>query len=158
VAVWGAGGVGLAAVMAFALSSPHRLLVVDTQRSRLDLALSLGATHAVLASDDAVARVRELTDGDMLDFALDCVGHPAVAGTAHRCLASGGTVVTVGSATTPGATPDIDMVDHLVGSKAWIGSHQGNSNPQVTIPLLVSLWRSGKFPVEKLLKSCAPRP
>ncbi|MFX9046497.1 zinc-binding dehydrogenase, partial [Acinetobacter baumannii] len=64
VAVFGLGGVGLAAVMGAALAGAYPIVAVDLLPHKLELALALGATHAVRAGDgDAAEAVRELTQG-----------------------------------------------------------------------------------------------
>ena len=59
-AVFGVGGVGMSAVMAARLAGASRILAIDRNVARLDLAIELGATHAVVAGDDAVARIRAI--------------------------------------------------------------------------------------------------
>src|SRR5438094_948894 len=73
VAVIGCGGVGLAAIQGARLAGAETIVAVDVAPEKLDLALSLGATHAVLA-DNAVADVREITEG--VDYAFSAITSP----------------------------------------------------------------------------------
>jgi aryl-alcohol dehydrogenase len=81
VAVFGAGGVGLSAVMAARLTPAARIIAVDVNPRRLRLAADLGATHTVNSADaDAVDTVRELTAGGA-DVAIETGRPGAGAGT-----------------------------------------------------------------------------
>jgi aryl-alcohol dehydrogenase len=94
--VFGAGAVGLAAVMAAALLPLRHLIVVDVQDSRLRLATRLGATDVVNGRDtDVVAALRDLTGGGP-EYALESSGVPAVLRQAVGGVAVGGLVGVVG--------------------------------------------------------------
>ena len=79
VAVIGLGGVGLSCVMGAVLAGAARIVAVDRVAAKLDVARTLGATDALLASDDQAATVealRDLTDGGP-DFVFEAIGRPA---------------------------------------------------------------------------------
>jgi len=59
VAIFGMGGVGLAALLGAVAAGANPVIAVDLLQSKLELARSLGATHTVLADNDSVARIRE---------------------------------------------------------------------------------------------------
>src|SRR5215469_10981973 len=97
-AVFGAGSVGLAGLMAAKLSGCDPIIAVDIRANRLELARSLGATHTIdNAREDSVATIREITGGGA-HFALETSAVPAVFRQAVDCLLTGGTCVLVGSA------------------------------------------------------------
>src|SRR5690349_2011270 len=77
VAVVGAGPVGLAAMMTGAIAGASRIIAVDVAESRLKHALKCGATHTVVAGEDAEAQIGELTGGEGVDVAMEAVGIPA---------------------------------------------------------------------------------
>jgi S-(hydroxymethyl)glutathione dehydrogenase / alcohol dehydrogenase len=96
VLVLGLGGVGLSAVQGARLADAGTVIVVDRSPDKLELALSMGATHALEAGDDLASSVRHLTDRRGADHAFDCVG---LAATIRACWSStrrGGTTTVVG--------------------------------------------------------------
>jgi aryl-alcohol dehydrogenase len=148
--VFGAGAVGLAAVMAGALLPLRHLIVVDVQDSRLELAGRLGATEVVNSRDtDAVAALRDLTGGGP-ECALESSGVPAVLQQAVRSVAIGGTVGVVGVPPF-GVTAALDVADLVNDSKRIVGIVEGASNPPVFLPRLAELVASGALPVGALV-------
>lgn len=154
VAVYGAGAVGLAGVMAAAMRAPSVLVAVDRVRSRLDLALELGATHAVdAATEDVPVRLAELTGGSGVQLSFDTTGSPAVARTALDAAAVRGTVLVCG-APPPGTEIGVDVQGILPG-KVLRGVTMGDADPQVLVPQLVGLHAEGKLPLERLQRRYA---
>ena len=76
VAVVGAGPVGLAAMMTGAIAGAGRIIAVDVAESRLKHAPKFGATHTVVAGEDAEAQIGEITGGEGVDVAMEAVGVP----------------------------------------------------------------------------------
>lgn len=150
IAIFGAGAVGLSAVMAAAATGCVGIIVVDVLDSRLALARELGATQVVNAKNgDAVAAIRATT-GVGVDFAVEATGIPAVMTQAFDSLHGTGTLVVLGVAPA-GATVNFDA-SSLLGGKTVCGAIEGESIPEVFIPQLVALWKAGKFPFDKLEK------
>jgi aryl-alcohol dehydrogenase len=150
-AAFGSGAVGLAAIMAARLAGATTIIAVDLVQSRLDLALELGATHAIDAtSGDVVARIRDITGGGV-QFSLDCTGKAAVIRTAVDSLTIRGMCGIVG-APDPGVQLTFDANDILGASKSIRGIVEGESVPDVFIPKLVELHRQGRFPFDRLVK------
>ncbi len=150
--VFGAGAVGLAAVMAAVIAGCTTIIAVDRVPSRLTLASELGATHVINAdAEDAVARVLEITDGGA-DFALEATGVTAVMEQTVAALGLNGTAVLVGVA---GADAQIKVNPTVMQSKNQVlkGSMMAGLNavPDLFIPQLISFWRAGRLPVEKLV-------
>ncbi|HUC34888.1 MAG TPA: alcohol dehydrogenase catalytic domain-containing protein, partial [Gaiellaceae bacterium] len=97
IAVFGAGGVGLSAIMGGRLAGAAVIAAVDPFAFRRNTALELGATHAFdPASDDVAAALRDLTAGRGADAAIDSAGAPGVLAHAYASVRRGGTVVAVG--------------------------------------------------------------
>jgi aryl-alcohol dehydrogenase len=98
VAVFGAGSVGLSAIMAARLASYTTIIAIDVRPNRLALACELGATHAIdSAAVDAVAEVRKIT-GRGADYTIEATGRPEVARQAVDCLAITGVCGVIGGA------------------------------------------------------------
>ncbi len=140
VAIFGLGGVGLAAVMAAALSGAHPIVAIDPVDSKRELALELGATTALHPDEVGDLRVRH---------AFEAAGHPAVLEAAYRATARGGTTVAIGL---PHRSRELTLnaLSLVAESRTLAGSYLGSSVPQRDIPLLVSLWQAGRLPVERL--------
>jgi aryl-alcohol dehydrogenase len=149
VAVYGAGAVGLSAVMAAALRAPAHLIAIDRVASRLDLARELGATATIdAAHEDVAARLAELTGGRGVTLSFDTTGHPGVARTALDAAAARGTVLVCG-APPPGTEVPVDIQGILTG-KILRGVTMGDADPRELIPRLVALHAEGRLPLERL--------
>jgi aryl-alcohol dehydrogenase len=152
-AVFGAGAVGAAAVMAAHIVGCARVIAVDLNADRLSLTREVGATDVVDASEgDVPARIMELTGGRGVDFALDATGAPAVLRQAADSLALRGVVGLVGAAA-PGTETSFET--GLSITRGWTLRMiiEGDSVPQVFIPQLVELWRAGRFPFDRLVRT-----
>jgi Zn-dependent alcohol dehydrogenase len=149
VAVFGLGGVGLAAVLGARLAGAGELVVVDVVPEKLALALELGATAGVLAGPDAVARVREATGGGA-EKVIETVGNEKVLADAYAATRRGGTTVTVGLPH-PDRMLSIPAVSLVAEERTLRGSYLGSCVPEVDVPRFVRLHAEGRLPVEPLL-------
>lgn len=156
VAVIGAGGVGLSAVMGLNLVGAHPVIAVDTVDARLDLARLVGATHVVNAAavDDVAAEIRRLT-GQAPKWAIDAVGAPATLRQAVDTVDIGGTVVALGLGRV-GNTAAIEINPLVQQEKRIVGSLYGSSNTPLDIPRILRLYQAGKLPLEHLLGATYP--
>jgi alcohol dehydrogenase len=144
VAVWGAGGVGLSAVMiAHALGA--RVVAIDRSQQALDLAVSLGAEHVVVAGPDAVEEVVAITSG--AHVSLDAVGSADTATSSVLSLRRLGRHVQVGLlACAPPALP----LDRVIGWELEVlGSHGMSARDY---PRLLDLVVSGALRPELLVQ------
>lgn len=149
--IFGAGAVGLAAVMAAALSPAANIVVVDLVDTRLTLARELGATRTIIPGvEDVASVVDRVTEGRGADYAIDATGVVSVVETAASILTPLGTVVSIG-APAPGSTVNLD-VNFMLNGRRYIGVTEGDSIPQVFLPALVELVRSGRMPLHKLTR------
>lgn len=148
---FGAGAVGLAAVMAAKITGATKIIAVDVKAERLGLALELGATHIVDASEgDPVSKIMEIT-GKGADFSLECSGIPAVLRQAIDCLGFFGTCGIVG-ATALGTEVSIDINSVMIPAKRIMGIVQGDVVSKTFIPTLIEFYRQGRFPIDRLIK------
>lgn len=151
-AVFGAGVVGLSALMAAALLPLREIVVVDVKDSRLELARKLGATQVVnSATDDPIQALKELTGGGP-DMVVESSGVPAVLVQAVKSLSTGGTAGVVGVPAF-GATAPLDVADLVNESKRIIGVVEGQSNPPEFLPRLAAMVADGRLPVGELVKT-----
>ena len=147
VAVFGLGGVGLAAVMGAVVAGANPIVAIDPVGAKQDLARELGATHAI-GTDDVQQSVRELVPGGVR-HAFEAVGSAAVLADAWAVTRRGGTTVSVGL---PHPSQELTIpVAQLVGeARTLMGSYLGGAVPQRDIPAMIGLWRAGRLPVERM--------
>jgi aryl-alcohol dehydrogenase len=152
-AVLGCGSVGLSAVLAARAAGAEPLIAVDVEASRLRLATELGATHAVDAStDDPVAAVVELTAGGA-DHSFECIGQPTTVRQAVEMARLGGAAVITG---TPGRGIAAEFEAALLIRRRILGNLAGSTRLDVLVPRLISLWRRGRFPFDRLTDRTYP--
>lgn len=150
IAIFGSGAVGLASVMAARLAGATNIIAVDVNTQRLALATELGATHTINAREqDIASRLAELVRGGV-DYILEITGRPEMLAMAVDNVAHMGVVGLIGGAPA-GTKAPIDMLSLAFGRQVR-GIVQGDAIPQVFIPRLVELQRSGKFPFERLVR------
>lgn len=151
-ASFGSGAVGLSAIMAARLAGATSIIAVDTRPNRLQLALELGATHAVNGRDeDPVEFIRRVTGGRGVDFTLESTGNAKVLRQAIDSLDILGTCGVVG-APPIGTEASFDVNDLMIPGKSVRGIVEGDSVPDVFIPRLIELYAQGKFPFDKLVR------
>jgi aryl-alcohol dehydrogenase len=149
-AVWGAGGVGLSAVMAAATRHCDPIVAIDTHPGRLELARVLGATHTVDAgSDDVRERVVAISDGGV-DYAIDTTGLAPVVAKAARALAVGGRLGLHGRARLGPGGMDLAQVPPGRSVAFLI---EGNCVPQLFIPEMLDLHQRGRLPFDLLIRT-----
>ncbi|WP_027350410.1 NAD(P)-dependent alcohol dehydrogenase [Halotalea alkalilenta] len=149
-ASYGAGAVGLSAVMAARVAGATTIVAIDVVPSRLELARELGATHTVNSREvDVIEAVRAITGG--ADFALESTGRPEVLAAGIEALGSLGTIGVVG-APKLGTKAEFDVNGLLLGGRSIRGIVEGDSVPRVFIPQLVQLFQQGRFPFDRLVK------
>ncbi|MDQ0938324.1 NAD(P)-dependent alcohol dehydrogenase [Streptomyces sp. V1I1] len=145
VAVFGAGAVGLAAVMAARLTQAAHVIAVDVHPGRLDLAAELGATDTIDArTTDPAAAIRKLTGGGA-GYVLESSGNVLVFRQALDAAAIG----IVGAPF--GREAAVDVADIVNSSKRIVGIVEGGGVPHVFIPALAELHAVGRLPVERLV-------
>lgn len=149
VAVFGLGGVGLAAVLGAVAAGATTLIAVDVVDAKLELALELGATHAIKAGPDAVTEIRDLTAGGP-DKAIETVGSEKVLADAYAATRRGGTTVTVGLPH-PDRMLSIPAVSLVAEERTLKGSYLGSSVPGRDLPRFIDLFQRGHLPVDRLL-------
>jgi aryl-alcohol dehydrogenase len=151
-AVFGMGAVGLAAVMAGKAVGCDPVIAVDINPARLEIARSLGATHALNPKDtkDLVWDVMNMVPNGV-DLSLDAVGSNAVIRQALEILRSPGHCVTVGF---QGLEHEITIDQgHLLLGRRLSGVIEGDADPRTFVPALIELYREGKFPFDRLIKT-----
>jgi aryl-alcohol dehydrogenase len=155
IVVFGAGGVGLVAVMAAMLTPVARVIAVDVDAGRLKLASELGATVTVNPADgDPVSAILELTRGLGAQYSVETSGRLTVLDQAISSLTSAGTCVVIGAPPLGSRIP-VDVPNLLGRGIRLVGTNQGDANPRQFIPRLIELHRQGRLPYDRLIRSYA---
>ena len=150
VAVFGCGGVGCAAVHAAALAGAARVIAVDIDPRKLDLARQLGATDTVDSSRvNPVDAVRELTGGFGADVTVEAVGRPEVLKQAFHARDRGGVLVQVGLPD-PTMRVDLRMLD-LFARGPVRPSRYGECLPSRDFPILIDLYLRGRYDLDRFV-------
>jgi aryl-alcohol dehydrogenase len=150
--VYGAGTVGLSAIMAGHIVGAAPLIAVDINVGRLELALELGATHAFSAVEGEIPeRVREVCPRGAT-FSFESSGVEQALNDAIACLAIGGHC---GMVTVPHSGQKYPFSPSEVFYRAanLQGIFVGSSVPQTLLPQLIEFQREGRFPYDRLIKT-----
>ena len=152
-AVFGAGSVGLSAVMAARIAGCTTIIAIDIVPERLELARSLGATDTIDSRDgDVVARIRSATRGRGVDYSLETAAQVSTWNESIECLARRGTCAFV---TIPrlGAPFEWSPLQWLLRAARVIAVIEGDSVPDLFIPLLAEMHLAGQLPYDRLCKN-----
>jgi len=142
IAVFGTGAVGLAAVMAARIVGAAPIIGVDIVSSRLELALELGAGHAIdNRLGDVVGSIADMT-GSGVDYVVETTGMPEMHRMAVDVLNPNGTVALLTG----------ESGTNLTEGRRTLGIIEGDAVPQRFIPDLIELYRAGEFPFDRLVK------
>jgi aryl-alcohol dehydrogenase len=147
--ITGCGPVGLSAVMAAKIAGCTTVIACDVVDSRLEMAKALGATHTINGRDveSVVDEAKKLTRIGT-EYAVDCTGIGACVRQSLNCTRSLGTCVVLG------ATQEltIHVENELMGpGRTLVGLVEGCSIPQIFIPKLLSYYKKGMFPFDRLI-------
>jgi S-(hydroxymethyl)glutathione dehydrogenase/alcohol dehydrogenase len=150
VAVVGCGGIGLAAVNGAAIAGAGRIIAVDKDPGKLELAKKMGATEGVLAGDDAVKQIMEMTAGGV-ENSFECVGLKQTAEMCFAMLRPGGTATIVGMIPM-GVKIELHGPDFL-RERRMQGSSMGSNHFRVDMPQLIEFYRQGRLHLDGLISS-----
>jgi S-(hydroxymethyl)glutathione dehydrogenase/alcohol dehydrogenase len=152
VAVVGCGGVGLAAIQGARIVGAGRIIAVDAQPWKFDLARKLGATDCVNAkAGDPVAAVHQLTGGGA-DFAFECIGLVPTVQQAVAMTGRGGTAVLVGVVPITQLVP-ISAADLTLQEKKITGSYMGSNRFRFDMPRYVDFYLDGRLKLDEMISS-----
>jgi S-(hydroxymethyl)glutathione dehydrogenase/alcohol dehydrogenase len=149
VAVVGCGGVGLSVVQGARIAGAVRIIAVDTNPVKLELAASMGATDMVLIEGTALADAVMPLEPGGVDVAFEVVGNPDLVAAALAVTRPGGTCVMVGAPPTGAIIPVDGRV--LFSERRLLGCVGGSNIPQRDIPRIVALYRSGQLQLDAMV-------
>jgi len=150
IAVFGAGGIGLNIVQGAALAGGHPIIALDRFDNRLDLARSLGATHAInVTKADATEEIKKIVGHEGVDVAVDNTGNVEVIALASRLTNARGRTVLVGVPPKDSTAAISTLPLHF--EKRLAGSHGGECRPESDIPRYVRLVQEGRLRLDSLI-------
>jgi aryl-alcohol dehydrogenase len=149
IVVFGVGTVGISAIMGAHVCGCSKIIAVDINDERLELAKTFGATHGINGkTTDAVKAILDITGGGA-DFSIEAIGNPMVLRQAVDCLSTTGMCGLLGM-TPLGTEVKLDMNGMLFG-RGLKGIIEGDSVPQTFIPKMIELYKQGRFPIDRLV-------
>ncbi len=152
VAVFGLGGIGLAAIIGATMAKASRIIAIDINEDKFDLARKLGATDCVNPTkpDKLIQEViAEMTDGGV-DYSFECIGNVNVMRSVLECCHKGwGESVIIGVA---GAGQEISTRPfQLVTGRVWRGSAFGGVKGRSELPGIVDRYMAGEFQLDDFI-------
>jgi S-(hydroxymethyl)glutathione dehydrogenase/alcohol dehydrogenase len=149
VAVFGTGGVGLAAIQGARIGGAAMIIAVDIFEHKLAKARELGATHVVDASShDPVEAIREMTGGGV-DYAFEAIGLKTAAEQCFDAIRPGGTATIIGMIPV-GQKVELDGRMFLREKKIQ-GSTMGSNRFRVDMPRYVEFYRQGRLKLDEMI-------
>jgi Zn-dependent alcohol dehydrogenase len=156
VLVMGLGGIGLSVVQGARVAGAARIIVSDPVSDRRAAAKAFGATDLFdPASDDVVARAREITEVGV-DYAFETAGQAKLVEAGMAAARNGGTIVCVGAPPLDQNITVAPAVMLTISEKKLIGCVLGSANSLREIPRLIALWQAGRLDLESLITARRP--
>ncbi|MFF7313524.1 zinc-binding dehydrogenase [Streptomyces sp. NPDC008137] len=150
VAVFGVGGVGLAALQAARIAGASKIVAVDVSAEKEELARAAGADDYLVASDTTAREIRGLTGKQGVDVAVECAGRAVSIRTAWDSTRRGGrtTVVGIGG---KDQQVTFNALEIFHWGRTLSGCVYGNSNPAEDLPVLAEHIRAGRLDLGALV-------
>jgi S-(hydroxymethyl)glutathione dehydrogenase/alcohol dehydrogenase len=151
VAVFGAGGIGLATINAAQIAGAARIVAIDKDPFKLDLARRFGATDVIDAGEgDTVKRVVALTGGGV-QYSFECIGLKATAEQSFSALRSGGTATLIGMIPV-GTRIELHGVDFLRERRIQ-GCMMGSNRFRTDMPRLIEFYLQGRLHLAEMVSA-----
>jgi S-(hydroxymethyl)glutathione dehydrogenase / alcohol dehydrogenase len=155
VAVFGAGGVGLAAIQGARIAGARRIIAVDVFESKLATAKRLGATDTVDASSaDPVKAIKDMTGGGV-DYSFEAIGLKSAAEQAFYCLGPGGTATVIGMIPA-GQKIEIEGRYFYSTERKIQGSTMGSNRFRIDMPRYIDFYMQGRLNLDDMVSRKAP--
>jgi S-(hydroxymethyl)glutathione dehydrogenase / alcohol dehydrogenase len=158
VAVFGLGGIGLNVIQAARMVGADKIIGIDLNPAREEIARKFGMTHFVnpdvVGRDKVVQAIQDLSDGGV-DYSFECIGNVQVMRQALECCHRGwGTSVIIGVA---GAGQEISTRPfQLVTGRTWKGTAFGGAKGRRDVPKIVDWYMDGKIDIDSLITHVMP--
>jgi aryl-alcohol dehydrogenase len=153
ICVFGGGPVGLAAVMGAAIRACATIILIEPIAARREMARSLGATHVIDPASGQVGEAIRAIVPAGIDYALDSSGREDVIMTALGALGSHGLLGLVGVPPRPDSAISVNLASLITFGHRIHGIIEGDSDLDRFIPELLSHFKAGRFPFDRLVKT-----
>ncbi len=156
IAVFGLGGIGLSVIQGAILAGAERIIGVDTNPKKFELAKQFGATECVNPADvdDTADAIVDMTDGGV-DYSFDCTGNVEVMGQALKCAHRGwGESIIIGVA--PAGAEIHARPFLLVTGRVWKGCAFGGVKGRTEVPTLVDRYMNGRIKLDEMVTRKMP--
>lgn len=152
VAVFGCGGVGLNGIQGAKIAGARKIIGIDLQPSKLELAKKFGATDVINPKEeDLVERVMEITSGYGVHHAFEMIGLLPTLEQAMSILGMDGTAYVVGMQK-PENRLSVELFhDLLMKRKAVKGVYMGSTNSHIDIPIYADMYTQGRLNLDDLV-------
>ncbi len=151
VAVFGAGGIGLAAINAAELAGARQIIVIDRDPGKFDIARRFGATDVIDATQgDVVAKIVEMTSGGV-HYSFECVGLKITAEQSFACLRPGALATVIGMIPF-GTKIELHGFD-LLRERRIQGSAMGSNRFRTDMPRLIDFYRQGRLHLKEMISA-----
>ena len=151
VAVFGCGGVGDAAIAGSRLAGAGIIIAVDIDDRKLEWAREFGATHTINSTHtDPVEAIRELTDGNGVNVAIEAVGNPVTYEQAFYSRDLAGTVVLVG-VPSPDMKIELPLLEVFGRGGSLKSSWYGDCLPTRDFPMYIDLYLQGRLDLDRFV-------
>jgi S-(hydroxymethyl)glutathione dehydrogenase/alcohol dehydrogenase len=148
VAVVGCGGIGLSAINGAQIAGAGRIIAIDKDPGKLELAKKFGATDGVLATDDTAKQVIEMTGGGV-HYSFECIGLKQTTELCFGILRPGGAATIIGMIPV-GTKIELHGPDFLRERRIQ-GSMMGSNRFRVDMPRLIDFYQKGKLHLDDLV-------
>lgn len=156
VAVFGLGGIGLNVIQGAKMVGANKIIGIDINPSKIELAKQFGMTHFINAKDvkNVTQEIIDLTDGGV-DYSFECIGNVNTMRQALECCHKGwGQSYIIGVA---GAGQEISTRPfQLVTGRVWRGSAFGGARGRTDVPRIVDWYMDGKINIDDLITHKLP--
>lgn len=158
VVVLGTGGVGLSVIQAAVFAEAAKIIGVDVNPNRLELAGEFGATHTILADKNdvgllqAAAKIKQMTDNRGADYAFECTAIPELGSAPLAFVRNGGTAVGV-SGIEQKISFDMELFEW---DKLYINPLYGQCRPQIDFPILLDLYAEKRLLLDEMVTKIYP--
>ena len=151
IAVFGAGGIGLSAILGAKVHECTKIIVVDIENEKLELAKEFGATDVInCKTEDPVEKIHQITKGKGVDYSVEAAGSAQVIESAFQSVKYNGGLCVIAGHPDCKERIKIDPFDLIRGKKIE-GSWGGACEPDRDISMYVEYYKNGKLPLEKMI-------
>lgn len=156
--VLGTGGVGLNVIQGIKVSKASKIIAVDINKNRLDMAIVFGATHTILADKNdkgllkAAKEVKKMTNGRGADYAFECTAIPELGAAPLAMIRNAGTAIQVS-----GIEQEV-LIDMTLfeWDKKYINPLYGKCNPQRDFPKIIEHYKNGDIILDEMITNIYP--